>query len=50
MQPALIHVGYNLTAGGTVDDLRIWSSITQVHWVLICEYGMSASKSTNSEK
>jgi hypothetical protein len=44
-QPGLIHVEYNFTAGGTLDDLRIWSSITRGHWLLICEYGMSASKS-----
>ena len=44
-QPGLIHVEYNFTAGGTLDDLRIWSSITRGHWLLTCEYGMSASKS-----
>ena len=30
-QPGLIHIEYNLTAGGTVDDLRIWSSVTRGH-------------------
>jgi hypothetical protein len=44
-EPELIHIEYNLSVGGTVDDLRIWSSITRGHWLLICEYGMSASKS-----
>lgn len=43
-QPELIHTEYNLTAGGTVDDLSIWSSIARGHWLLVCEYWMSASK------
>jgi hypothetical protein len=30
-EPVLIHVEYNLTACGTVDDLRIWSSIVRGH-------------------
>lgn len=47
-QPGLIHIEYNLTAGGTVDDLRIWSSVTRGHWLLVCEYGMSASNSHGS--
>jgi hypothetical protein len=47
-QPELIQIEYNLTAGGTLDDLRIWSSITRGHWLLICEYWMSASDSHNS--
>ena len=47
-EPELIHIEYNLTAGGTLDDLRIWSSITRGHWLLICEYWMSASDSHSS--
>jgi hypothetical protein len=47
-EPVLIHVEYNLTAGGTVDDLRIWSSIARGHWLLVCEYWMSASNSHSS--
>jgi hypothetical protein len=43
-EPELIHIEYNLAAG-TLDDLRIWSSITRGHWLLICEYWMSASDS-----
>jgi hypothetical protein len=46
-QPELIHIEYNF-AGGTLDDLRIWSSTTRGHWLLICEYWMSASDSHNS--
>ena len=44
-QPELIHMEYNLTAGGSVDDLRIWSSMARGNWLLVCEYGMYTSKS-----
>jgi hypothetical protein len=44
-QPGLIHIEYNFAAGGTLDDLRILSSITRGHWLLVCEYWMSASNS-----
>jgi hypothetical protein len=47
-QPGLIHIEYDLTAGGTVDDLRIWCSITRGHWLLICKYWMYASNSHSS--
>ena len=43
--PELIHIEYNFTAGGTVDDLRIWSSIARGHWLLVCAHGISASNS-----
>jgi hypothetical protein len=43
-EPELIQIEYNFAAG-TLDDLRIWSSITRGHWLLICEYWMSASDS-----
>jgi hypothetical protein len=41
--PELIHVEYSILARGTLDDLRIWSSIATGHWLLLCEYWMSAS-------
>jgi hypothetical protein len=47
-QPGLIHIEYNLTIGGTVDDLRIWSSIARGHWLLVCKYWMSAFNSHSS--
>lgn len=47
-QPELIHIEYNVAASGALDDLRIWSSITRGHWLLVCEYGMSASNSDSS--
>jgi hypothetical protein len=46
-EPELIHIEYNF-AGSTLDDLRIWSSITRGHWLLICGYWMSASDSHSS--
>ena len=47
-QPALIHIEYNFAAGGTLDNLRVWSSVTRGHWLLVCEYCMSASNSQSS--
>jgi hypothetical protein len=41
----LIHVEYNILAEGTLDGLKIWSSIARGHWLLVCEYWMSASNS-----
>lgn len=47
-QPKLIHIEYNFAVGGTLEDLKIWSSIARGHWLLVCEYWMSASKSHSS--
>jgi hypothetical protein len=33
-----------IAAGGTLDYLQVWSSITRGHWLLACGYRMSASK------
>ena len=43
-QLGLIHIEYNFAARGTLDDLRIWSSLSRGYWLLVCEYWMSASK------
>jgi len=43
-QIGLIHIEYNFAPGGTLDFLQVWSSITRGHWLLACEYRMSASK------
>ncbi len=43
-QTGLIHIEYGFVAGGTLDYLQVWSSITPGHWVQACEYWMSASK------
>ena len=39
----LIHVEYGFAAGGTLDHLKVWSSLTRGHWLLACEYWMSAN-------
>lgn len=44
----LLHIEYNFAPGGTLDDLRIWSSLTRGHWLLVCEYWMSASNAHSS--
>lgn len=46
--PEQIQIEYNILAGGTLDGLQIWSSITRGHWLLLCEYWMSASNSHSS--
>ena len=42
-QTGLIHVEYGFAPGGTLDYLRVWSSITRGSWLLACAYWMSAS-------
>ena len=42
-QTGLIHIEYGFAAGGTLDYLKLWSSLTRGHWLLACEYWMSAS-------
>ena len=42
-QPGLIHIEYGFAAGGTLDYLKVWASLTRGHWLLACEYWMSAS-------
>jgi hypothetical protein len=42
-QAGLIHIEYGFTPGGTLDYLKVWSSLTRGHWLLACEYWMSAS-------
>jgi hypothetical protein len=39
----LIHIEYGFAASGNLDYLKLWSSITLGHWLLACEYSMSAS-------
>ena len=40
----LMQIEYGFAAGGTLDYLKIWSSITRGHWLLACTYWMSGSK------
>lgn len=42
-QAGLIHIEYAFAAGGTLDYLKLWSSITPGHWLLACEYWMTTS-------
>lgn len=42
-QTGLIHIEYGFAPSGTLDYLKIWSSLTRGHWLLACEYWMSAS-------
>jgi hypothetical protein len=42
-QTGLIHIEYGFTAGGTLDYLKVLSSIIRGQWLLACECWMSAS-------
>jgi hypothetical protein len=42
-EAGLIHIEYGFAPGGTLDYLKILSSITWGHWLLACEYWMSCS-------
>ncbi len=37
-QTGLIHVEYGFAPTGTLDYLKVWSSIARGHWLLACEY------------
>jgi hypothetical protein len=47
-QTGLIHIEYDFAAGGTLDYLKIWSSLTRGRWLLACEYWMSPSTFHNT--
>jgi hypothetical protein len=42
-QAGLIHIEYGFAPTGTLDYLKVWSSLTRGHWLLACEYWMSES-------
>lgn len=42
-QTGLIHIEYGFAPTGTLDYLKIWSSLTRGYWLLACEYWMSES-------
>ena len=42
-QTGLIHIEYGFAPTGTLDYLKVWSSLTRGHWLLVCEYWMSES-------
>ena len=39
----LIHIEYGFAVGGTLDYLKVWSSLSRGHWLLACQYWMSAN-------
>jgi hypothetical protein len=42
-QTGLIHVEYGFAPSGTLDYLKVLSSMTRGQWLVACEYWMSAS-------
>jgi hypothetical protein len=40
---SLIQIEYGFAADGTLDYLKVWSSLTRGHWLLACQYWMSAN-------
>jgi hypothetical protein len=42
-ETGLIHVEYGFAPTDALDYLKIWSSVTRGHWLLACEYWMSAN-------
>jgi hypothetical protein len=42
-EAGLIHIEYGFAPDATLDYLKVWSSITPGHWLLVCEYWISAS-------
>ncbi len=39
----LIHIEYVFAPTGTLDYMKVWSSIARGHWLLACEYWTSAN-------
>jgi hypothetical protein len=39
----LVHLEYGFAAAGTLDYLKVWSSLARGHWLLACQYWMSAN-------
>jgi hypothetical protein len=42
-QTGWVHIEYTFLAGGTLDSMKVWVSLTRGQWLLACEYWMSAS-------
>ena len=47
-ETGLIHIEYGFAQAGTLDYLKLWSSLTRGHWLLAGEYWMSASDYHNA--
>src|ERR1700756_4442025 len=39
----VIHIEYAFAPTGAVDYLKVWTCVTRGHWLLACEYWMSAN-------
>ena len=44
IKSGLMQIEYSFAAAGTLEYLKVWSSITRGHWLLACTYWMSASR------
>ena len=44
IQNTLIQLEYDFAPSGTLDSLKVWSSIARGHWLLACSYWMSPSE------
>jgi hypothetical protein len=42
-QTGLIHIEYSCAPTGTLEYVKVWSSIARGHWLLACEYWTSAN-------
>jgi hypothetical protein len=42
-QTGLIHIEYAFAPTGTLEYVKVWSSIARGHWLLACEYWISAN-------
>ncbi len=42
-QTGLIHIEYAFAPIGTLEYVKVWSSIARGHWLLACEYWTSAN-------
>jgi hypothetical protein len=43
IETGLIHIEYGFSTSGTLDYLKVWSSVSRGHWLLACGYRMPAS-------
>ena len=39
----LVHIEYAFAPAGALDYMKVWTSVTRGHWLLACEYWMSAN-------
>ena len=39
----LVHIEYAFAPTGALDYMKVWTSVSRGHWLLACEYWMSAN-------